>query len=53
MHTRLINFLRKNKLLFFHQFGFRNNYSTNHALRSLPEMMRIALDNDNLPVVSS
>ena len=27
MHIRLINFLRKNKLLFCHQFGFWNGYS--------------------------
>ena len=26
MHTRLTNFLRINKLLFSHQFGFRNGY---------------------------
>ena len=26
MHIRLTNFLRKNKVLFSYQFGFRNNY---------------------------
>ena len=30
MHTRLTNFLQINKLLFSHQFGFHNRYSTNH-----------------------
>ena len=44
MHIRLTNFLRKNKVLFSYQFGFRNNYSTNHALISLTEMIRNALD---------
>ena len=44
MHIRLTNFLRKNKILFSYQFGFRNNYSTNHALISLTEMIRNALD---------
>ena len=44
MHIRLTNFLRKNKLLFSHQFGFWNNYPTNHALKSLTEMIINALD---------
>ena len=47
MHIRLTNFLRKNKILFSYQFGFRNNYSTNHALISLTKMIRNALDNGN------
>ena len=47
MHIRLTNFLRKNKILFSCQFGFRSNYSTNHALVSLTEMTRNAFDNDN------
>ena len=46
MHIRLVNFLRKNKLLFCHQFGFRNGYSVNHALTSLTELIRKALDED-------
>ena len=45
MHIRLTNFLRKNKILFSYQFGFRNNYSTNHALIRVTEMIRNALDN--------
>ena len=48
MHTRLTNFLRINKLLFSHQFGFRNGYSRNHALTSLTEMIRKAFDEDLL-----
>ena len=32
IHTCLTNFLQVNKLFFSHQFGFRNGYSTNHAL---------------------
>ena len=47
MHIRLTNFLRKNKVLFPYQFGFRNNYSTNHALTSLTEMIRNAFDKGN------
>ena len=32
--------------MFSHQFAFRNGYSTNHALTSLTEMIRKALDED-------
>ena len=32
--------------MFSHQFGFRNGYSTNHALTSLTEMIRKSLDED-------
>ena len=46
MHIRLKNFLRMNKLFFSHQSGFRNGYSTNHALTSLTEMIRKAIDED-------
>ena len=46
MHIRLVNFLRKNKLLFCHQSGFRNGYSVNHALTSLAELIRKAFDED-------
>ena len=44
MHIRLINFLRKNKLLFCYQFGFRNGHFINYALTSLTNLIRIALD---------
>ena len=44
--TRLTNFLQIKKLLFSHQFGFRNGYSANHALISLPEKIRKTLDED-------
>ena len=46
MHSHLAIFLQINKLLFSHQFGFRNGYSTNHALTSLTEMIRKALYED-------
>ena len=42
----LTNFLQVNKFFFSHRFGFRNGYSTNHALTSLTEMIRKALDED-------
>ena len=48
MQIRLIHFLRKNKLLFCYQLGFQNGYSVNHALASLTELIRKALDEDKL-----
>ena len=42
----LINFLRKNKLLFCYQSGVRNGYSVNHTLTSLTELISKALDED-------
>ena len=47
MHIRLINFLRKNRVLFSYQFAFQNNYSTNHALIILTELIRNALKTGN------
>ena len=46
MQICLINFLQIDKLLFFHQFGFYNRYSTNHAITSLTEMIRKVLVED-------
>ena len=46
MHICLINFLRKNKILFYYQFSFQNGYSVNHALTSLTELIRKALGED-------
>ena len=46
MHTYLTNFLQVNKLFFSPQLCFRNGYSTNHALTSLTEMIRKAIDED-------
>ena len=46
VHTRLTNFLQVNKLFFSLQFGFRNGYSTNHALTILTEMIRRAIDQE-------
>ena len=46
MQICLVNFLRKNKVLFCYQFGFRNGYSVNHALTSLTELKRKTLDED-------
>ena len=44
LHKRLYSFLDQSKCLFGSQFGFRPHHSTNHALISITEHIRSALD---------
>ena len=44
MYERLYKFLEKYKILYASQFGFRANYSINHALVSLTEAIKNSLD---------
>ena len=46
MYTRMYNFLSIHNCIYDLQFGFRNKHSTNHALLSLTEDIRNALDNN-------
>ena len=44
MFKRLYDFLEKNKCLYDLQFGFRSKHSTSHALITITEQIRNALD---------
>ena len=44
MYTRLDSFLSMSETIYKFQFGFRKYYSTNHALLSIVEQIRSALD---------
>ena len=44
MYTRIFKFFNNNNLFYPLQFGFRQNYSTTHALISLTETTRKYLD---------
>ena len=44
MYTRIFKFFSNNNLFYPLQFGFRQNYSTTHALISLTETIRKYLD---------
>ena len=44
MYTRIFKFFNNNNLFYPLQFGFRQNYSTAHALISLTETIRKYLD---------
>lgn len=45
MFKRLFKFLEKYEILYALQFGFRSNHLTDHALVSLTEAIKNALDN--------
>ena len=45
MHNKLTNFQQKNNIIYHLQFGFRNNYSTTHALIHLTNLISDSLDN--------
>ena len=40
MHSRLIQFLEERQILYYKQFGFRKDFSTNHAILNLLEIVR-------------
>jgi retron-type reverse transcriptase len=44
MHIRLYAFLEKFKCFYTHQYGFRANHSTTHALIEMTELIRKAID---------
>ena len=46
MYARVYKFLNKFNCIYNLQFGFREKYSTNHALINITESIRLALDND-------
>ena len=43
----MYSFLTKNKLIYEKQFGFRSNYSTNHALISLTKNLNKYIDSSH------
>ena len=44
MYKRVYNFLSQNNIIYDLQFGFRQKFSTSHALINLTENIRQALD---------
>ena len=48
MYKRLYTFLDYNNIIFDLQIGFRQQYSTSHALINITENIRKALDNGNI-----
>ena len=48
MYKRLHTFLNNNNVIYNLQFGFRQQYSTSHALINITENIRKALDDGNI-----
>ena len=48
MYKRLYTFLNKNNVIYNLQFGFRQQYSTSHALINITENITKALDDGNI-----
>ena len=48
MYKRLYTFLNKNNVIYNLQFGFRQQYSTSHALINITENIRTAHDDGNI-----
>ena len=48
MYKRLYTFLNNNNIIYNLQFGFRQQYSTSHALINITENIRTALDDGNI-----
>ena len=47
-HSRLIEFLEERQILYYKQFGFRKDFSTNHAILDLLEIIQKALDDGQI-----
>ena len=50
MFNRLYSFLETNKCIYDLQFGFRQKYSTNHALMSMTQQIKDTIEKGNLAV---
>ena len=48
MYKRLYTFLNNNNIIYNLQFGFRQQYSTSHALIYITENIRTAFDDGNI-----
>ena len=48
MYNKLYSFLNNNKIIYNLQFGFRQQYSTFHALINITENIRKTLDDGNI-----
>ena len=48
MYKRLYIFLNNNSIIFYLQFGFRQQYSVSHAFMNITKNIRKALDNENI-----
>ena len=50
MHKRLINYINKNNILSYQQYGFRSKISTSHAIVKLVDKITNAIENNEYTV---
>ena len=50
MYNYLVNFINKHNILYNYKFGFRQQYSTSHAIISLVEKINEALYKGNIMI---
>ena len=48
MHSRLIEFFEERQILYYKQFGFQKDFSTNHAILNLLEIIQKALNDGQI-----
>ena len=48
MHSRLSEFLEERQILYYKQFGFRKDFSTNHVILNLLKIIQKALDDGQI-----
>ena len=48
MHSRLIEFLEERQILYYKEFGFQKDSSTNHVILNLLEIIQKALDDGQI-----
>ena len=50
VYSRIVSFLKKNRIIYTNQFGFRSNHSTNHALINVLDKLYEGLDKGEMAI---
>ena len=50
MYTNLLDFIEQNKILYKYQYGFRQKYSTQHAIITLVDRITNSLDKGDIVI---
>ena len=50
VYSRVVSFLKKNRIIYTNQFGFRSNHSTNHALINVLDKLYKGLDKGEMAI---
>ena len=50
MYTHLLDFIEQNKIIYKHQYGFRQKHSTQHAIITLVDRITNSLDKGDIGI---